>query len=160
MKTILISGLGPARIENEDLLGSFFDDFNIDVKAKFLINGRSISPLDLVHTSKNGESVPVLRLKSKEKKDTYISELLKGILYEADEEFEFIDISHVWNNVKLDSREKNAIVLLSTTFMWNTKMINIAIDWVHANFDSPILVLGGQYSTLKLEYIINNLSFK
>ena len=157
MKTFLISGLGPARIENEDLLGSFFDDYNIDVKTKFSIDGRSISPLDLVYTSNNGESVPVLRLKSKEKKETYISELLKGILYESDEEFEFIDISLAWKNVELNPKEKEAVVLLSTTFMWNTKMINMAVDWVYANFDSPVLVLGGQYSTLKLEYIVNNL---
>ena len=44
-----------------------------------------------------GKTFPVLRLKFKEKKETYISELLKGRLYESDEKFEFIDISLIWN---------------------------------------------------------------
>ena len=63
MKTFLISGLGPARIENEYLLGSFFDNINIDVKTKFSIDGKSISTLDLVYMSNNGENLSCVAIK-------------------------------------------------------------------------------------------------
>ncbi|MFI3252160.1 MAG: radical SAM protein [bacterium] len=155
MNVILISGLGPGHMENEDLIDSYFD-FTKDMKVKYEDIGFK-NLLENLYYSENGIKYKILRKKRETDGIDFISATLKSILVNSSIQFEFIPISKIWNCDSIDVQEES-IVCLSTTFMWNEYMLSSAINWIHNNINCKHLILGGQYAFLKKEYLFDNLS--
>lgn len=154
MNVILISGLGPCHIENEELVNSYFD-FTKDVKKEYEKVGYK-NLLENLYYKKDLTKYKILKNKKSTEESDFISATLKNILNNSSIDYEFIPISKIWNSEANNVKEES-IVCLSTTFMWNEYMINTAIDWIHNNINCKYLIVGGQYSFLKKEYLFKNL---
>ncbi|MGI5401429.1 B12-binding domain-containing radical SAM protein [Streptomyces sp. CA-135486] len=78
---------------------------------------------------------------------------LESILLAAERPFEVFDLFDVWER----SREPAAhhdIVFLSTTFICDRRTLALALDWIQQRFGGATVVLGGQYSNLKYDRIM------
>lgn len=157
MNVILIAGLGPALMETEDLTGSLYDQDHPEIRRQYYIGGRDCTPERLVYQIR-GESIPLLRPRPKLQETDYISETLKSILSAEDIPFHFIPIRQIWADEVPDTRglEGESIVCLSTTFMWNERMLNHSISWIFQHLNCRYLVVGGQYGVLKQEYLLQH----
>ena len=157
MNVILIAGLGPALMETEDLAGSLYDQDRPEIRRQYDIGGRDCTPERLIYQSR-GRSIPLLRPRPKLRETDYISETLKSILSAEGIPFHFIPIRQIWANQAPDTRglEGESIVCLSTTFMWNERMLDHAISWVFRHLHCRYLVVGGQYGVLKQEYLLQH----
>ena len=160
MKKYLISGLGPTLMETEDLRGSLFDPECPQIQEYYTINGVSYDPRKLI-IEHNGNQTPLLRPKVRLEQTDYISEVLKAILDDANIAYTFIPIAKIWENEDYYYNDAEpCVVCLSTTFMWNTQMIDAAVDWIYRNLNCCKLIIGGQYGVLKCDYIKNHLGNK
>ncbi|MFI3211659.1 MAG: radical SAM protein [Peptostreptococcaceae bacterium] len=154
MKVVLISGLGPGHIENEDLLDSYFD-FTKNVRYKYEeIGYKNLLENLYYHTSTS--NYKILREKKQSEEVDFISATLKSILNNSSIQYDFIPISKIWNFESIEIKDE-AIVCLSTTFMWNENMLEMAVNWIHNNINCKHLIIGGQYSFLKKQYLFDKL---
>lgn len=150
MKCYIISGYGPAHIDEHDLRGTIMDDEIYDsIKRLYAFNGKNMEPQSLRFGGRKllrslNFDVPHLTMCS-----------LNQIMSEAKIEHEMVPISNIWNNKQYKIDEKS-IVCLSTTFIWNTVMFDWAMKWIRQNFRSYELIVGGQYASMKYEYIMEN----
>ena len=88
------------------------------------------------------------------KQTDYISVVLESVLDDANISYSFIPIKKIWNGEKYLYDDKiPCVVFLSTTFMWNTWMISVVIEWIYNNLNCRKLIIGGQYGVLKCDYI-------
>lgn len=151
---ILIAGLGPAHLENSDLKNSYLDQaLSMDErKSSYMIGTMDYSPDEFVYCSANNEKVQVLR-KVENQTPELIVVVLRNLLDVGNIDYEFISIDNLWKNEVIEASSR--IVCLSTTFMWSEHMIDFAINWIKENIKFEYLVLGGQYSFLKREYLLN-----
>lgn len=152
---ILIAGLGPAHLELEDLQYSYMDQsISKDERDKaYQIGGRNFNPLTFYYTDFCGRKIPVLR-ENKFTVPSLIETTLRNILDRGNIQYHFIAASNIWNNINI--KEKCKIVCLSTSFMWSKYMVDYAITWINTHICYDYLVLGGQYSSLKRDLIMNN----
>lgn len=153
MKVILIAGLGPGRMENEDLQGSGFNpDLDDGDKDDFyVIDGIDYDPRHLRYQHDEVD-INVLREK-KLKRPPLISSVLQGILTENNISYEYISTDNIWNrnncNLKCD------IVCLSTSYMWSEAMVEESISWINENIKYDKLIIGGQYASMKRNFLLN-----
>lgn len=148
----LISGLGPGHIETDDLIGTvFFENDSTD----YYINNNNFNPLNLYYRD-NDTVFPIIRMNNDSVLRTDLTTAtLSGILSDNNIFFSFIPISTIWNNLPYQINTEKNIVLLSTTFMWNMKLFDEAYKWIKKFFPNSIIVIGGQYATLKHQTLIN-----
>ena len=152
---ILIAGLGPAHLEAEDLKYSYMDlsISNSERDAAYQIGARNFNPLQFSYTDSYGSRIPILR-ENNVTPPTLIETTLRNILDSGNIQYQFLKASNVWNNINL--QEKCKIVCLSTSFMWSEYMIDYAIAWIDSHICYDFLILGGQYASLKQNFIMNN----
>lgn len=156
MKVLLIAGLGPGHLENEDLFGSSMDPRASAeyMRNQYNINGLDCSPANLVYKSDDNYE-PVLK-KCEIVTPELIVNVLQSILKKHQIAFEMIPINYVWKNQSCQL--EGEIVCLSTSFMWSEKMLDCSLDWIKKNLKYKYLIIGGQYGTLKRDYLINKYS--
>jgi anaerobic magnesium-protoporphyrin IX monomethyl ester cyclase len=80
---------------------------------------------------------------------------LESILLAAGRPFELIDLMDVWD-LSRDPSEFPDVVFLSTTFICDRRTLRRAVTWIEERCGGALVVLGGQYSNLKYDWIIRN----
>jgi tRNA A37 methylthiotransferase MiaB len=80
---------------------------------------------------------------------------LESILLAAGRPFELIDLVDVWD-LKQEPAERPDVVFLSTTFICDKQTLRRAVTWIEERCGGALIVLGGQYSNLKYNWIIHN----
>jgi anaerobic magnesium-protoporphyrin IX monomethyl ester cyclase len=168
---LLLSGLGPAFMNERLLQGSLFDDEQSADLGRRYYDGVTLDRLAIVH---RGEASPLLRsAKGRGSSSLKIDGLsghsavevphlttvtLESILDSIGAEYESFDLRHLWD-ADLEPSSNLAevdLVLLSTTFIWDRRSMARAVAWVTDRFSGVPLVLGGQYSNLKYAKILED----
>jgi anaerobic magnesium-protoporphyrin IX monomethyl ester cyclase len=80
---------------------------------------------------------------------------LESILLAAGRPLELIDLVDVWD-LSRDPSQRSDIVFLSTTFICDKRTLRRAVTWIEERCGGALVVLGGQYSNLKYDWIIRN----
>jgi anaerobic magnesium-protoporphyrin IX monomethyl ester cyclase len=78
---------------------------------------------------------------------------LESILLAADRPYELIDLMDVWDLAR-EPAEVPDVVFLSTTFICDRQNLRRAITWIEQRCEGALVVLGGQFSNLKYDWII------
>lgn len=164
MTVLLLSGLGPAFMNEGVLRGTLFDPDSVDLLRTDYYPGLTLA--DLVF-ERNGRIHPLLRpARGRGSSSLRIDGLdgvtaaevphlttatLESILDAAGADYEAFDLSGVWNGDREPATPSSQVhvVLLSTTFIWDRQSMARAIQWAARHFPGTPLVLGGQYSNLK-----------
>lgn len=80
---------------------------------------------------------------------------LESILLAANRPFELIDLMDVWD-LSRNPTERPHVVFLSTTFICDKRTLGRALTWIRERCADALVVLGGQYSNLKYDWILRN----
>jgi len=80
---------------------------------------------------------------------------LESILLAAGRPFELIDLMDVWDLTREPSVCPD-VVFLSTTFICDRHNLRRALTWIEQRCGGALVVLGGQYSNLKYDWIIHH----
>jgi radical SAM superfamily enzyme YgiQ (UPF0313 family) len=80
---------------------------------------------------------------------------LESILLAAGRPYELIDLMDVWDLTREPSGRPD-VVFLSTTFICDRHNLLRALTWVEQRCGGALVVLGGQYSNLKYDWIIRH----
>ncbi|WP_369172029.1 radical SAM protein [Streptomyces sp. R28] len=175
MNVLLISGLGPEYPNHSLLAGSTFEA--LTDPGRFPGRSREISDLAALHAQVNGGHLPLLRprkaasgiravssvrLQHVEKDDETATAphlttfTVRAILEAAGIDHDHFPAEGIWNGSPADpSSDPYDVVLLSTTFIWDRATMAKAVAWVEERFPTATLVLGGQYSNLKFQQILD-----
>lgn len=78
---------------------------------------------------------------------------LESILVAADRPFELIDLGDLWDLTR-EPAERHDVVFLSTTFICDKRTLARALTWIRERCADALIVLGGQYSNLKYDWIL------
>lgn len=156
MNVLLLSGLGPSWPQ-----GSAFYDSNMlnntfleeDVYHKGM--DKVLSRDDFIILKDDGTEIPLFRYRNGIEKNL-TSLTLSEILSYCNCNFLSVDLENVWNNKSNISNIDPDYIFLSTTFICNMQDLAYAIKWCEKNYSNIPIVLGGQYSNLKYEKILNN----
>lgn len=80
---------------------------------------------------------------------------VSAILEAAGIDHDHFSTEGIWNGSHHEPAGPFDVVLLSTTFIWDRATMAKAIAWVEERFPTAALVLGGQYSNLKFQQILD-----
>ncbi|MGH3871662.1 MAG: B12-binding domain-containing radical SAM protein [Pseudonocardiaceae bacterium] len=80
---------------------------------------------------------------------------LESILMAAERPFELFDLQEVWD-LSSEPADRHPLVFLSTTFICDKQTLRRALSWIRERCDDSLVVLGGQYSNLKYDWILRN----
>jgi hypothetical protein len=80
---------------------------------------------------------------------------LESILLAAERPFELFDLRDVWD-LSREPADRHPVVFLSTTFICDKWTLRRALAWIRERCDDALIVLGGQYSNLKYDWILRN----
>jgi radical SAM superfamily enzyme YgiQ (UPF0313 family) len=80
---------------------------------------------------------------------------LASILMIAGRPFELIDLVDVWD-LKQEPVTRPDVVFLSTTFICDRHTMRRAVTWIGERCPGALVVVGGQFSNLKYDWIIQN----
>lgn len=153
MECFLISGLGPVHLDYYDIQDTVMDPgANLEeFKSIYEIDGTTAYPQNLAY-----KGIPLLR-QSKYVSGALTTVVLSQILSNNNIKHQLLPIANIWEE-KPFSYNKLAIVGLSTTFIWSERMFQISIDWINKSFKEYILIVGGQYATLKGKELLERYS--
>lgn len=151
-KVLLLSGLGPGRLDQEDLVGTCFDEKLVEL-VSYSIDEFDYSPFNLVRYE-DGNIIRILKKKQSNAVPTLVNTILEQILIQTSIPFDSYDLSCVWENKDIDFYTEYDVVCLSTTFMWSEEMFSSAINWINTKINYKYLVVGGKYSSLKKDSLL------
>lgn len=153
MKILLLSGMGPVWPQ-----GSAFWDSNM-LKDTFINKEtyhsglkRNINMNDFYYM-KDEEKIPLMRPRL-EGEPHLTTAVLEDILNRCDCEYETLDLDNVWFEKREPNIENPDAIFLSTTFICNLRDLEIALKWIEKRFPNASVTLGGQYSNLKYQKIM------
>ena len=155
-KVLLISGTGGAyTIRGKDLEKSLFDPRIREdiIKSHYTRDNVRIIPENACFRDDNGEIVPVLR-RNQSGYPPLVTRTLEDILEKAGISYQSIPCDTIWEDRAFD-HSTYKFVCCSTTFMWSEKMIERAITWIRNNVEFEYLIVGGHYSSIKYEQMLN-----
>jgi tRNA A37 methylthiotransferase MiaB len=72
-----------------------------------------------------------------------------SILEAHDRDYRLVRLEEVWDGTAVSPAEDVGVVLLSTTFIWNARMLADVMAWIRAYVPGIPVVAGGQYTNLK-----------
>jgi hypothetical protein len=148
VRAALLSGLGPHSKSSQYLDGSLFDSTPDDHTTAILdragLTGFSLNDLAVQNGSSDGRLLRPLT----EEPAHLTTFTLQSILESTTHEYVHVPMAHVWNGQAPDIRDVD-VVLLSTTYIWNPRMLRQAVDWVSEYLPGTPIVAGGQYTNLK-----------
>lgn len=156
MRVLLLSGLGPSFRNSAYLTGSFFDGSDGPNNARDYLRGTPLSDFDLRQLAfrHRGETYPLLRPRRHEYPHLTTFTLL-SILERAAVDVVHLDAAALWAGTAVAPSGPIDAVLLSTSYIWNQRLLSLALSWVQEQFPGVFLILGGQYSNLKYAEIMN-----
>ncbi|MER6090257.1 B12-binding domain-containing radical SAM protein [Streptomyces bluensis] len=174
MNVLLVSGLGPEFPNDALLAGSAFEA--LAHPDRFPHRAGEISGLTSLHAESDGGRLPVLRRRRAANRIRTVSSVrlqhtegddesataphlttftVRAILRAAGIDHDHFPIEGIWNGSHPEPTGRFDVVLLSTTFIWDRATMARAITWVEERFPAATLVLGGQYSNLKFQQILD-----
>lgn len=74
---------------------------------------------------------------------------LNSILATSGQDFERVDLEHVWSGAAEVPQGDFDAALLSTTFIWNPPLLAKAMAWITEHLSDVPVIAGGQYTNLK-----------
>ena len=80
---------------------------------------------------------------------------LEAILMQASRPYELFDLQDVWDLTR-EPAERHAVVFLSTSFICDKRTLGRALAWIQERCDDALVVVGGQFSNLKYDWIMRN----
>ncbi|MFJ1460943.1 B12-binding domain-containing radical SAM protein [Nocardia sp. N2S4-5] len=166
MRVLLISGLGPT-IKHQDLLAGSAFTTEPDTRTAA---GRLAGTLSRLSVHDPKHTYPLLRPYHptapsrapvavppgpRTRTFPHLTTLtLQAILADADIDLVTHDAEAIWAGEGRTPPGEFDLVLLSTTFIWETGSLTRAIDWIRQRYPTATLILGGQYSNLKHRHIL------
>lgn len=154
MRVLLLAGEGPYFKNSEYLDGTLFDpEVAPTIERELAQCGLPGVTIGNLHYQDGGTWRPLLRSK-RELIPHLTAFTLDSILHRSGADYELFRLERVWDGQKEPSVERVDVVFLSTTFICERHTLRRAIEWVEARFGDATLVLGGQYSNLKYEEIL------
>lgn len=154
MTVLLLAGLGPAFKGDDYLAGSLFE---AGARVQGVSPGHPGHGLSLpeLHIAGAGhEPLALLRPRTGAQL-TAVALTLRAALEAADIEYEWFDLLRLWSGEGRPECDP-AVVLLSTTFIWNRSLLAQAIAWIQEHCPGVPVICGGQYSNLKFREILRD----
>lgn len=149
---LLIAGLGPAHLSQNDQNESFFSYANPPFE-KYILAGYSYAPTHLMVEENSGTR----QLFTERKEAQLIVDTLKTVFNQERIDYDFLHIKELWAGHPR-TRETYKVICLSASFMWSEYMLRYAVEWVCNNFEFDYLIVGGQYAALKRDFIMREFS--
>ena len=152
MTVLVLAGLGPTFKGQDYLAGSLFDAGArvTDVPTGHPGHDLALDELRIVRDGK--ESTALLRPRIDPQLTTVVL-VLRAALEAAGIDYEWFDLERLWWGEGRPASDPT-VVLLSTTFIWNTSLLNQALAWIREHCPGVPVVCGGQYSNLKYRDIL------
>lgn len=163
---LLVAGLGPSYLNQDALVGSSLAPSPPAAAydlSRLIVRGRGFSyplirprddPFLIANTASDRDSFDFLRKYSTHPHLT--SSTLCSILAAAGIDLEFYPIERIWHGGPKESVGSYDLVLLSTTFIWDSRTLSRAIHWLADRWPEAVIILGGQYSNLKYREILSS----
>lgn len=152
---LVLSGEGPYFKNSSYYDGTMFDLHGTRPLAPEF-PGHPLSGLrltDLIY-SDGSQQRPLLRPK-RGAVPHLTSYTLESILTAAERPFELFDLQEVWD-LSSEPADRHPVVFLSTTFICDKQTLRRVLTWIRERCDGALVVLGGQYSNLKYDWILRN----
>jgi anaerobic magnesium-protoporphyrin IX monomethyl ester cyclase len=154
MRVLLLAGEGPYFKNSEYLDGTLFDrEAAPRIERELGLAGLPGVRIENLRYHADGAWRPLLRSK-RELIPHLTAFTLDSILHRTGADYELFRFERVWDGRKEPSAERFDVVFLSTTFICERHTLRRAIEWVEDRFGDAVLVLGGQYSNLKYEELL------
>ncbi|MFJ9373421.1 B12-binding domain-containing radical SAM protein [Streptomyces sp. NPDC101455] len=174
MNVLLISGLGPQFPDDALLVGSSFEAMRHT--GAFPNQPGDVRTLSSLHANVDGRLLPVLRPRQAANRIRAVSSVrlqhtdkndesstaphlttftIRSILEAAGIDHDHFSTEGIWNGSPAAPAGAFDVVLLSTTFIWDRATMARAIGWVQDRYPTITLILGGQYSNLKFQQILD-----
>jgi hypothetical protein len=155
MRAALISGLGP-RSKNS----AYFDGTLFDVapgpETRAILGQAGLHELRLGDFICGAGTRQRRLLRSLTKEPAHLTTFtLESILQHCGHEYVPVPTARVWNNEPPGQLGTIDVVLLSTTYIWNLRMLRQALQWVSDYLPGIPIVVGGQYSNLKYSVVMS-----
>lgn len=80
---------------------------------------------------------------------------LEAILLQASRPYELFDLQDVWDLTR-EPTGRHDVVFLSTSFICDKRTLGRALTWIEERCDDALVVVGGQFSNLKYDWIMRN----
>lgn len=155
-EVLLISGSAEiGTYKNMDMKNTIYDEHeghNL-ISKYYRIQDKTYIP-EKAFININNIKYPLLRY-NRSKHPPLVTRTLETILEKGGIKYKSIECNEIWKNNVYEKKYLCKIVCLSTTFMWSENMIDKAIKWIKNNVKFEYIVLGGHYSSVKYEYILN-----
>jgi anaerobic magnesium-protoporphyrin IX monomethyl ester cyclase len=160
------NGHGPARQKSVLVLSGkgpyfknsvYYDETMFDLRGTRPLApefpGHPLSGLRLTDLT-NRDGSPLLR---PERGDVphLTSYTLESILLQASRPFELFDLQDVWNKTR-EPTGRHPVVFLSTSFICDKRTLGCALAWIQQRCEDALVVVGGQFSNLKYDWIMRN----
>jgi anaerobic magnesium-protoporphyrin IX monomethyl ester cyclase len=155
MRAALLSGLGP-RSKNS----AYFDGTLFDVapgpKTRAILARAGLQELQLgdFNCQVGAHQRRLLRPLTQERAHL-TTFTLESILQHSGHEYIPVPTARVWNNEPPGQLGTIDVVLLSTTYIWNLRMLRQALQWVSDYLPGIPIVVGGQYTNLKYSVVMS-----
>jgi anaerobic magnesium-protoporphyrin IX monomethyl ester cyclase len=149
MRALLLSGLGPGPKNQGYFSGSLFDVLPNLSTRRMLARARvpRVRLNELKYRS--GATERQLLRPATDKTAHLTTFTLQSILERSGHDYVHIDMAEVWNDAAPGDIGDVDVVLLSTTYIWNPRMLRQAVEWIARHLPGVPVVAGGQYTNLK-----------
>jgi anaerobic magnesium-protoporphyrin IX monomethyl ester cyclase len=149
MRVALVSGLGPESKSADYQKGSLLSP-DPDARTLRILDALGEPEMRLGHLRiGHGErAIPLLR--PAESQSSHLTTVtLESILDASDCDYTHVPTSCIWAGLPPAELGSLDAVLLSTTYIWNPRMLAQAIRWIAEFIPGVPVVAGGQYTNLK-----------
>src|SRR5262249_49179372 len=154
MRAALISGLGPASKNSAYLMGSLFDTAP-SPKTALILARANLPGLRLEDFICHATDGPRPLLRSIKTDPTHLTAFtLQSILSHSRHQFVHLPTAQIWDNQAPGQIGDIDVILLSTTYIWNLRMLSQAIKWVTKHMPGVPIVAGGQFTNLKYSVVM------
>lgn len=156
MRVLLLSGLGPANLNQPYLDGSLFVQGR-DERVGEILRRAQAPDLDLGQLSFTQSDTRYALLRRQSTEAPHLTSVtLLSILGASGHSFDRVDLADVWAGRATAPATDVDLALLSTTFIWNASILTAAVRWVEENLPGTPIVVGGQYTNLKYMTVLRD----
>jgi len=151
----VLSGQGPHFKNNTYFDGTMFD-LHANRPLAPELPGHPLSGLRLTDlTYRSGSRWRPLLRPGRGAVPHLTSYTLESILLQASRPFELFDLQDVWDLSRAPA-DRHPVVFLSTTFICDRRTLRRTLTWIEERCDDALVVVGGQFSNLKYDWIMRH----
>lgn len=153
MRLLLLSGFGPGLMDTHSLRGTLLGPSPEKLGETYRrLAGRTIDPLRFRFGGDGGYRL----LRSTSGVLPHLpTATVRSLLNHAGIEHEWFDLQNLWSKTGAEPAGDFDVVALSSTFIWDAGSFRKVLKWVEQRFPDATFVIGGQYSNLKYERILD-----